>query len=98
MTERPSLGISALERNGFSTSPTDKLRRIAFLLVAIVIVGGVFYYLTRTVQTSTAHATSDQSPLHSEPSLQTCVRDCRIWYNRVLLGGHAGVSNCHAHL
>jgi hypothetical protein len=67
VTERPSLGISALERNDFPTSPFDKLRRIAFALVAIVIVGAVFYYLTRAVQTSTAHATSDESPLHSEP-------------------------------
>jgi hypothetical protein len=67
VTERPSLGIAALERNDFSTSPLDKLRRIAFVLVAIVLVGGVFYYLTRAVQTSTAHATSDESALHSEP-------------------------------
>jgi hypothetical protein len=67
VTERPSLGITALERNDFSTGPFDKLRRLAFVLVAIVIVGAVFYYLTRAVQTSTAHATSDESPLHSEP-------------------------------
>jgi hypothetical protein len=66
-TERPSLGISALERNDYSTGPLDKLRRIALVLVAIVLVGGVFYYLTRAVQTSTAHATNDESPLHSEP-------------------------------
>ena len=64
MTERPSLGITALERNDFSTSRIDKLRRIAFVLVATVIAGAVFYYLTRAVQTSTAHATSDESPLH----------------------------------
>jgi hypothetical protein len=44
------------------------LRRIGFLLIALVVMGAVFFYLTRAVQTSTAHATSDDSPLHYDPN------------------------------
>lgn len=65
MTDRPSLGFSTLSRNEFSTSPLDKLRRLAFILAGIVLLGGVFYFLTRAVQTSTAHATGD-SGFHSD--------------------------------
>jgi predicted permease len=60
VSERPSLGFSALSKTEFSTSRFDKLRRIGLLFVAAVLVGAVFYYLTRAVQTSTAHATGDQ--------------------------------------
>jgi hypothetical protein len=67
MSERPSLGYSKLSRSEFSSGPSDKLRRLAFLLVAVIAVGIVFYYLTGAVQSSTAHATSDDFALHYEP-------------------------------
>ena len=59
MSERPSLGFSELSRNEFSSSPVDKLRRVALIAVGIALLGGVFYYLTRAVQSSTAHATGE---------------------------------------
>jgi hypothetical protein len=65
VNERPSLGYSALSKTRFSTTPLDKLRRAAFIIVGIIVLGGVFYYLTRAVQTSTAHATGD-SGFHSD--------------------------------
>jgi hypothetical protein len=64
VSERPSLGFSELSRNEFSTTPVDKFRRAAFIVVGIILLGGLFYYLTRAVQSSTAHATSDDSALH----------------------------------
>ena len=68
MTGRPTLGFSQLQKNEFSTGPSDKLRRVGFLLVALVLVGGLFAYLTSAVQNSTAHATSDNSSLHYDPN------------------------------
>ena len=68
VSDRPSLGLSPLSKTTFSTSKSDKLRRLVCFLVALVIVGAVFFYLTRAVQTSTAHATSDDSPLHYDPN------------------------------
>jgi hypothetical protein len=59
VSERPSLGFSELSRNEFSSSPVDKLRRVALIAVGIALLGGVFYYLTRAVQSSTAHATGE---------------------------------------
>lgn len=59
MSERPSLGFSELSRNEFSSSPVDKLRRVGLIVVGIALLGGVFYYLTRAVQSSTAHATGE---------------------------------------
>jgi hypothetical protein len=59
VSERPSLGFSELSRNEFSSSPVDKLRRVALIDVGIALLGGVFYYLTRAVQSSTAHATGE---------------------------------------
>ena len=67
MTGRPTLGFSQFQKNEFSASPSDKLRRVGFLLVALLLVGGLFAYLTQAVQRSTAHATSDNSPLHYTP-------------------------------
>jgi hypothetical protein len=66
MNGRPSLGYSALSKSDTPTGRIDVLRRVAFLLVALMLVGTVFYYLTRAVQSSTAHATRDDSPLHSD--------------------------------
>jgi len=65
VNDHPSLGYSALAKSHTPASRTEGLRRIAFLLVALMLVGTVFYYLTKTVQSSTAHATRDDSPLHS---------------------------------
>lgn len=62
----PSLGFSALPKPGYSAGRHDKLRRLAFLLVALALVGTVFFYLTRAVQSSTAHATNDNSALHTD--------------------------------
>src|SRR5690348_17495906 len=43
----------------------DALRRVGFLFVALILVGAIFYYLTRAVQSSTAHVTRDDSPIHT---------------------------------
>lgn len=66
MNDGPSLGFSTLPQSGYSAGKFYKLRRAAYVLVALLVVGTVFYYLTRAVQTSTAHATSNDSPLHSD--------------------------------
>jgi hypothetical protein len=65
VNKNPSLGFSKLSRNEFATGPLDKLRRVAFLLAGMVVLAGVFYFLTRAVETSTAHATGD-SGFHSD--------------------------------
>lgn len=57
MTERPSLGYSDMSKRGFATTPGEKLRRVACILAGRVVLAAVFYYLTRAVQMSTAHAT-----------------------------------------
>jgi hypothetical protein len=62
--------LSGSSNSEFGRSKFDLLRRIGFLLVALVVMGAVFFYLTRAVQTSTAHATSDDSPLHYDPNAQ----------------------------
>ena len=67
MTERPTLGFSSVERHSYRTTALDRMRRLGFVLVALVLVGVVFFYLTRAVQSSTAHATSGDSALHYEP-------------------------------
>jgi mannose/fructose/N-acetylgalactosamine-specific phosphotransferase system component IIC len=64
--ERPSLGFSSIGKTKFATTAGDKLRRLAFIAVGIAALGGVFYYLTRAVESSTAHATSDDSALHTD--------------------------------
>ncbi len=64
MNERPSLGYSSLPHS--VAGRYEKLRRAGFLLLALLLVGTVFYYLTRAVQSSTAHATSDNSALHTD--------------------------------
>lgn len=66
MNDDPSLGFSALPKSGYSGGRHDKLRRLTFLVVALLAVGTIFYYLTRAVQSSTAHATSDNSALHTD--------------------------------
>jgi hypothetical protein len=68
VSDRPSLGLSVSSSTQFGRSRFDVLRRIGFLLIALVVMGAVFFYLTRAVQTSTAHATSDDSPLHYDPN------------------------------
>ena len=71
MLNRPSLGLFASSQRQFATSRNDVFRRIGFLLVALVVIGAAFFYLTRAVQTSTAHATSDGSSLHYDPNAQS---------------------------
>lgn len=66
MTEQPSLGFSAISKTASSTNRSDGFRRAGFLLIALLLVGTVFYYLTRAVQSSTAHATRDDSPIHTD--------------------------------
>lgn len=66
MIERPSVGFSAISKTASLTSRFDGLRRAGFLLVALLVVGMLFYYLTRAVQSSTAHATRDDSPIHTD--------------------------------
>ncbi|HEY6466352.1 MAG TPA: hypothetical protein VIY69_10200 [Candidatus Acidoferrales bacterium] len=66
MTEQPSLGFSAISKTASSTTRSDGFRRAGFLLIALLLVGTVFYYLTRAVQSSTAHATRDDSPVHTD--------------------------------
>lgn len=65
MTERPSLGFSAISKAESSASRFDGFRRAGFLLIALLLVGTVFCYLTRAVQTSTARATRDDWPIHT---------------------------------
>ena len=66
MNDSPSLGFSAISKSASPATRFDAIRRIGVLLVALLIVGAVFYYLTRAVQSSTAHATRDDSPIHSD--------------------------------
>ncbi|MGH9575768.1 MAG: hypothetical protein ACRD40_19850 [Candidatus Acidiferrales bacterium] len=66
MKESPSLGYSALSKSASPPTRLDAPRRVGFLLVALLLVGAVFYYLTRAVQSSTANATRDDSPLHTD--------------------------------
>ena len=65
MNESPSLGYSALSKSASSSTRFDTLRRVGFLFVALILVGATFYYLTRAVQSSTAHVTRDDSPIHT---------------------------------
>jgi hypothetical protein len=65
MNDSPSLGYSALSKSISSPTRFDTLRRVGFLLVALILMGLVFYYLTRAVQSSTAHATRNDSPIHT---------------------------------
>lgn len=66
MDERPSLGFSAISKTASLPTRSDGFRRAGFLLVALLLVGTVFYYLTRAVQSSTANATRDDSPIHTD--------------------------------
>ena len=65
MTEHSSLGFSTISKTASSPTRSDAFRRAGFLLVALLLVGTVFYYLTRAVQSSTARATRDDSPIHT---------------------------------
>ena len=67
MSKSPSLGLSAIANSEFPASAWDKWRRIGFVLVAVIVIGIVFYCLTAAVQTSTAHATSGAG-LHYDPN------------------------------
>lgn len=66
MTEHSSFGFSAISKSASSPTRSDGFRRAGFLLLALVIVGTVFFYLTRAVQTSTARATREDSPIHTD--------------------------------
>lgn len=67
MSQRPNLGWSSIGKSEFKASAWDKWRRVGFLLAGAIVIAFVFYSLTKTVQTSTAHATSD-SGLHYDPN------------------------------
>jgi hypothetical protein len=66
MTERPGLGYSDMSKSGITTTTGEKLRRVACVIAALAVIAAVFYYLTRAVQTSTAHATGDSSSFHTD--------------------------------
>jgi divalent metal cation (Fe/Co/Zn/Cd) transporter len=57
MSERPSLGWSAISKLETSRSGWEKLSRLVFLAIGIVVMAVVFLWLTDSAQKSTAHAT-----------------------------------------
>jgi hypothetical protein len=52
MSDGPGLGFSKLEENQFRASGVDRLKKAAIFLVAFVLLGIFFLYLTKEVQTS----------------------------------------------
>ena len=61
------LGYSKIEASRYRASASDRLKKAAIFLVAFVLLGVFFFYVTKEVQTSTAHATGD-SGLHYDPN------------------------------
>ena len=57
MSERPSLGWSAISKLETSRSAWERLSRLVFLVIGIVVMAVVFLWLTDSAQKSTAHAT-----------------------------------------
>ena len=70
MSDSLGLGFSKLEGNQFRAGGVDRLKKAAIFLVAFVLLGVFFFYLTKEVQRSTARATSDDSNLHYDPQSQ----------------------------
>ncbi|HTS13768.1 MAG TPA: hypothetical protein VMH00_16735 [Candidatus Limnocylindrales bacterium] len=57
MSERPSLGLSAISKIESSTGKLEKLWRLIFLLACVAVISVMFLWLTNSAQQSTAHAT-----------------------------------------
>ena len=68
MDKRLALGSSAIAKCGFEMSRWETFRKLLLVLLGVVILGTLFIYFTREIQSSTAHAT--QSGMHWEPSSQ----------------------------
>jgi len=68
MDKRLGLGASPISKIEFEMGRGGVLRRLFLLVLAIVILGIVFMYVTGEIQSSTAHAT--QTGVHWEPSSQ----------------------------
>jgi len=66
MDKRLGLGSSAISKCEFETGGWDIFRKLLLVLLGVVILGTVFFYVTREIQSSTAHAT--QTGVHWEPS------------------------------
>ena len=67
MSERPSLGWSAISKLETSRSAWERLSRLVFLVIGIVVMAVVFLWLTDSAQKSTAHATGPDG-LHYDPN------------------------------
>lgn len=67
MSERPSLGWSAISKLETPRSTWEKFSRLAFLLIGILVMAVVFLWLTDSAQKSTAHATGPDG-LHYDPN------------------------------
>ena len=65
MDKRLGLGRSAISKCGFELSRWETLRRLLLVLLGVVILGAMFFYFTREIQSSTAHAT--RTGVHWEP-------------------------------
>lgn len=69
VSERPSLGWSAISKIESSSGPLEKFWRLIFLLVGVAVISVVFLWLTNAAQKSTAHATGPDG-LHYDPNGQ----------------------------
>jgi divalent metal cation (Fe/Co/Zn/Cd) transporter len=69
MSERPSLGWSAISKLETPRSGWEKLSRLVFLVIGIVVMAVVFLWLTDSAQKSTAHATGPDG-VHYDPNSQ----------------------------
>jgi hypothetical protein len=67
MSGRPSLGWSAISKLEASRSGWEKLSRLVFLVIGIVVMAVVFLWLTDSAQKSTAHATGPDG-VHYDPN------------------------------
>jgi hypothetical protein len=57
MDKRLGLGWSAISKSEFASSRGSAWRRLLLFVLALVVVGFVFSYITGAIQSSTAHAT-----------------------------------------
>jgi hypothetical protein len=57
MDKRLGLGWSAISKSEFPASRAGAWRRVLLFVLALIVVGFVFGYITRAIQSSTAHAT-----------------------------------------
>jgi hypothetical protein len=66
MDKHLGLGWSAISKSEFSSSRGGAWRRLFLFLVGLVVIGFVFAYITKEIQSNTAHAT--HSHVEWEPS------------------------------